>query len=573
MTRPLIAALAAAILLSPSLGRAQAQRTLSIQRFHAAIRVDSSGDLEIRETITAKFDGAWNGLYRAIPVKYRTPQGFSWTVGLEFEGAAGEGSALRTETSREGHYLKYKIWLPGAVDAVKTIVLRYRVRNGLRFFDEHDELYWNVTGDEWDVPIEAASAVIELPPGAAGVRATAFNGVYGSASRDAEVDIEGRHVTITMPHRLNFREGLTAVVGWDKGLVPEPTAVERTAGFLRANWPLALPIPVFLLAFTVWRRRGRDPRQRPITVQYEPPARLTPAEAGTLLDHSTDMRDVTATLVDLCVRGYLKLEERDERMLFGLIGDREYVIHRLKPRPDWRALPAHEQRLLEGLFEDDAASVELSELKDEFYTSIDGIKNGIFDRLLERGYYRARPDRVQAGWVFAGVVLGVITAMGGGALSASLSMTPVPFIAAGVLIALTLIGFGLVMPARTEAGARTLEQVLGFEEFLRRVEKENFERVVKTPELFDRFLPFAMAFGVEQKWAKAFQGIYTQPPTWFVGSGPITAFNASHFSSRLADFSGRAGSTLSSSPRSSSGSGFSGGSSGGGGGGGGGGGF
>ena len=153
-----------------------------------------------------------------------------------------------------------------------------------------------------------------------------------------------------------------------------------------------------------------------------------------------------------------------------------------------------------------------------------------------------------------------------------LDMTPFPFLIAGVVSAAIVIGFGRIMPARTVQGARVLERVLGFEEFLRRVEGDRLERVVKTPEMFERFLPFAMAFGVERKWAKAFEGIYREPPTWYVGStsGP---FNIQGFSGRLGDLSSRTESAMSSSPRSSGGSGFSGGSSGGGGGGGGGGGF
>jgi uncharacterized membrane protein len=114
----------------------------------------------------------------------------------------------------------------------------------------------------------------------------------------------------------------------------------------------------------------------------------------------------------------------------------------------------------------------------------------------------------------------------------------------------------------------------GFEEFLRRVEAEHLKKVIiGHPELFDRYLPFAMAFGVEKKWAKAFEGIYTEPPSWYVGSN-VTSFSVGRLSSSLADLSSKAGSTMTSSPRSSSGSGFGGGgSSGGGGGGGGGGGF
>ena len=463
--------------------------------------------------------------------------------------------------------------MPGAQDATRTFVLRYRARNGLRFFEDHDELYWNVTGDEWDVPIEAALATIELPPGTQGLHAIAFNGVYGSTARDASVEVGDRSVRIAMPHRLEFHEGLTAVVGWNKGAVAEPTAADRAVGFLRSNWPLAIPIPVFLLSLLAWWRRGRDPRRRPVAVQYEPPRGLTPAEVGTVVDNSADLRDITATMVDLAVRGYLKFEERDEHKLLGLVNRREYVLHRLKPSAEWSALAAHERKVLEGLFDGGAgAEKKLSDLEQEFYSNLPGIRNGIFERLQEQGVYQARPDQVKARWLVAAVFFGLLVAIGGGKLGARMSLTPIPFVAAGVLTGLILAGFATIMPARTEQGTRTLEQVLGFEEFLRRVETEHFEHVVKTPELFDRFLPFAMALGVEKKWARAFQGIYTQPPTWFVGTGAgFTQFDLGHFSSRLGDFSGRVGSTISSSPRTSSGSGFGGGGSSGGGGGGGGG--
>ena len=563
------------LLLSAASGApALAQRSLAIERFDATIQVDPAGDLRVTETIVARFTGSWNGIYRTIPVKYRTAQGLNWTLGLDLEGATdADGQSLRVDASRERHYIRYKIWVPGAEDVTRTVVLRYRATNALRFFEEHDELYWNVTGDEWDVPIEAATAPIELPPGTEGIRAVAFNGVYGSTAQEAEIQTSGTTVRVAMPHALGYHEGLTAVVGWNKGVVAEPSAAARASGVIGSNWPLAIPVPVLLLVFAIWRRRGKDPRRLPVAVQYEPPQGLTPSEAGTLLDNSADMRDVTATLVDLAVRGYLRIEERDERKLFGLIGAREYVLHRLEPSPDAVALASHERLIFDGIFSGRGASVELSELENEFYAKLPDIRTSLFDRLLERGAYHARPDKVRTGWMVGGAVLGVLIAGVGSRVADRFLLTPVPFIVAGVLVALILIGFGRIMPARTDAGARMLEQVLGFEEFLRRVEAEHFKRVIlDKPELFDRYLPYAMAFGVEKKWAKAFEGIYTEPPRWYVGSGG-PGFSASRFSSSLAAMSSKASAALSSSPRSSGGSGFSGGSSGGGGGGGGGGGF
>jgi uncharacterized protein (TIGR04222 family) len=562
-------------LLAATAHRAVAQRSLVIERFDAVIRVEPDGTIDVIETITARFTGAWNGIYRSIPVKYRTSQGLNWTLGLDVLGATdAEGRALRLETGREGHYVKLKMWIPDAEDATRTAVLHYRATNGLRFFDEHDELYWNVTGDEWEVPIEAATAHIELPPNATGVRAIAFNGAYGSTAQDASVAIEGTGVRIAMPHALSFYEGLTAVVGWDKGIVAEPSAAARTVGVLGSNWPLLIPVPVLVAAIVMWRRRGRDPRRLPVTVRYEPPQGLTPGEAGTLMDNTPDMRDITATLVDLAVRGRLRFEEREQSKLFGLVKEEEYVLHRLEPPVDAGTLAPHEQRLLDGIFSGRGTTVRLSELEDEFYAKLPGIRTAIFDRLLQRGLYHARPDRVRQRWQVAGIALAFGIGAFGTGLSSRMLLTPVPFVVAGVLVAVILVGFGLVMPARSVAGARMLEAVLGFEEFLRRVDAQQYKRViVGHPEMFDQYLPFAMAFGVEKKWARAFEDIYTQSPTWYTGPS-VTHFSVGHLSNSLAGFSAKAGTTMTSSPRSSSGSGFGGGgSSGGGGGGGGGGGF
>ncbi len=558
------------------------QKSYSIQRFDAQIHVNKDASIDVTETITARFVGSWNGLYRTIPIKYRTAQGLNWTLGVSLQGIenAATGQRLRTETSREGYSIKYKVWIPGAADADRTIVLRYHATNGLRFFDEHDELYWNVTGDEWQVPIQAATAEIELPPGTPGLRAIAFNGVYGSSARDASVALDDNVVRVEMPHPLGYHEGLTVVVGWDKGVVTAPGAIARLGEVLRSNWPLLIPIPVFGLAFLSWWRRGRDPRQRPIAVQYEPPKGMTPAEAGTLLDNSADMRDITATMVDLAVRGKLQIVEQQYEKVFGLFGGgTDYAFRRLMPVTDSykEGIAPHERRVFNGIFAGHNEVVPLSQLKNEFYKNLSSIRDEIYDALTANGFYKNRPDKVKQNWMGAAVGIGLLVGVGGTYLSKLTSLTPIPFIAAGILSAIILLVFAQIMPARTDAGERALEQVLGFEEFLRRVESENLKRIIiGHPELFDKYLPFAMAFGVEKQFARAFEGIYTEAPRWYVGPS-VTNFNVGHFSSNMSHLSSVASTTMSSSPRSSSGSGFGGGggggSSGGGGGGGGGGAF
>jgi len=553
-----------------------AQRSYSIDRFDAQIRVNRDASIDVTETIIAGFVGSYNGIYRMIPVEYRTSTGLNWTLGVTLQSAKdAAGNDLRTESSRQAHYIKYKIWIPGASNATRTIVLRYHATNGLRFFDEHDELYWNITGDEWEVPIHAAGAEIDLPSNTPGVRAIAFNGVYGSTARDAVVSIDGDVVHIAMPQGLGYHEGLTAVVGWNKGAVIEPSAASKLFAMLLDNWPLFIPILVFAFAFMSWWRRGRDPRQRPIAVQYEPPKGMTPAEAGTLLDNSADMRDITATMIDLAVRGQMRIEEHQNPKLFGLFGGgTEYSFERLKPvASDYSdGMAPHERKVYSGIFLGHNQVVPLSELKDEFYKELDGIRAAIYDALTASGYYKNRPDKVKNNWSGGAVAVGMLVGVGGIYVSKLTMFTPVPFVIAGILSFVILILFAQVMPARTGSGTRALEQVLGFEEFLRRVESEHLKRVIiGHPELFDKYLPYAMAFGVEKQFARAFEGIYTEPPRWYVGPS-VTNFNVGHFSSSMSHLSTVAGTTMASSPRSSSGSGFGGGGGSGGGGGGGGGG-
>jgi len=574
-----IGILIAAILLAgawPACGEA---RSLVIERFHADVLVGLRAGIAVTETIRARFTGRWNGIFRTIPVEYRTPQGFNYSLLLSLRAVTDDaGSPLRYEESRERHYRKIKIWVPGAVDTVRTVVLQYQVRNGLRFFPEHDELYWNVTGDEWPVPIEAASARIELPAGVSGLRAAAYAGVVGSREQAARIAVAGTEVTVQGTRALGFREGLTVAVGWDPGVVRRPGALEQVELFLRSNWMFAVPLGVFALMFILWYRRGRDPRRRPIAPCYEPPEQLTPAELGTLVDSSPDMRDVTATLVDLAVRGFLGIEEHREPRLLGLTSKQEYVFTQRKPPAEWQGLEAHERLLLQALFADGLRQVvSSSDLENAFYRYLPGIRDGMFSRLLQRRYYGRRPDKVRAVYVFGGVAAGIALVAGGVALSSALALSPLGAVAGGILSGAIVAGFGWIMPARTVQGARALEGVLGFEDFLSRVEGDRLRRMVKTPDMFEKFLPFAMALGVEKEWARAFEDIYRQPPDWYRG-GDASTFRTRSFVSGLGHMSVRTGEAMGSSPRSSGGSGFggggsSGGSSGGGFGGGGGGGF
>jgi uncharacterized membrane protein len=277
------------------------------------------------------------------------------------------------------------------------------------------------------------------------------------------------------------------------------------------------------------------------------------------------------------VRGYITIEEHQRDRMLGLMHDKDYNFIVQKNRSEWSKLRPHEQTLLEGLFAAGTVgeSVPMSSLENHFYANLPTIKSNIFDSLMTDGYYRTRPDSVRSAYIAAGFIGGLLLLFGGVKIASNQGMSPLAFIIAGILTGAIVCAFGWFMPAHTEKGARTLEGVLGFEDFLVHVESERFNRMIKTPEMFEKFLPFAMALGVEKNWSRAFQGILTQPPQWYRGSSYGPSFYPMMFTNDMSAMSSRASSVMSSAPRSSGGSGFSGGggSSGGGFGGGGGGGF
>jgi len=563
-------------LLAMAFSAGASARQLQIEKFYAEIFVQPDSSLDVTETIEANFIGVWHGMYRTIPVEYVTPQGFNYSLFVKFEGATdAAGQSLKVESSRQGHYLKWKIYIDDATDVDRTIHLHYLVRNGLKFFEDHDELYWNVTGDEWDVPVGDASAQVYLPQGVTGVRTNEFTGAFGSRSQNAEITSSGNTVDVSMKRPLSFHEGLTIAIAFDKGFVKEPGASDLIQQFMASNWPLFFPIPVFLIMFWLWSTRGRDPRVGPVAVQYAPPVGLTPAEAGTLVDEQAAMRDITATIVDLAVRGYIVIEEKEKSGIMGLLHSKEYVFHLKKGLGEWTGLKAHELALLAGIFSNGAQTdVELSALQNVFYKNLPGIKGNIFDELMAHGYFQHRPDYVRGGYIGGGVVAGALFTFLGISMAQKMGMAPAPFMLAGILSAAIIAGFGWFMPARTAEGAKALAGVLGFEDFLSHVEADHMNRISQTPETFEKFLPFAMALGVEKKWVGAFQNIYSQPPSWYQGNYAGGGFYPIMFINSLDNMTAHASSVMASAPRSSGGSGFGGGGgSGGGMGGGGGGGF
>lgn len=578
--------LAAAVLAAVAVNAGAQERTIRIRDFGARLVVERDGSVDVTEHLIVGFSGQWNGIVRDLSLRHNTAQGRRTKLDVAVVSITdGTGRPLRVEeqTKDNGWTRELRIWIPGARDADREVVIRYRIANAIRFFygssreGALDELYWNVTGNSWTMPIDKVHARVVLPGGVTPTRTAAYTGATGSVASDATIKTEVNEVDFLLRRGLSPYEGMTIGVGWPAGhITSRPSeAQERLAGVVLWS-PLIVPLIVFALAFRTWQKRGRDPKERSYVVRYEPVEGTSPAELGTLLDHTAQMQDITATLVDLAVRGFIRIEEVTESRFLGLSKSTDYIIHIIRKRSDWTSLKPHEQRYLEGLSlaaPRDAYVFKVSELQNRFYKSLPKIRDSIYDSLISSGYYLERPDQVKVKWgalavfcAFAGIGLAILATTRGWVM-----ISPAALVAGGILSAVIVFVFSRIMPARTAIGARAREATLGFKEFLERVETERYRQMITSPELFERYLPFAMAFGVAEKWARAFEGIYRDPPTWYTGG--TGHFSPGAFASTMGEMSGAASSSMSSSPSSSGSGSGGGGSSGGGSGGGGGSGF
>jgi uncharacterized membrane protein YgcG len=531
-----------------------------ISDFKDKIAISQNGSALVSEKITLVFKGEWHGIHRTIPIEYPGPNGTNYTLYIDVKSITDEnGHKLKYESSHKGAYRDLKIYIPGAVDATRDVNIDYTVRNGTRYFDSHDEFYWNVTGNDWPVPIEHASAFVTLPQNAAGsLRAQTFTGVYGSKTSEATAEVNGADVTFETTNPLPMRGGLTVDIYIPKGILKEPGGLTKLAWFLGSNPIVFLPLFTLLVMGGLWYMVGRDPDAgMSVAPMYEPPQGFSPAEVGTLIDDSIDPRDITSTIVDLAVRGYIKIEEKVNTIL--VFHTKDYVFHLLKPREQWgQDLKPHERVMLENIFAGGGTETPLSTLKNHFYTALPTVREDVMSALRGKGMYSVDPESANGYSIAAGVAIVLVVAavqvLGWLNLFNSVLLVMVCGAASAVIWWL----FARQMTAKTALGSRTLVAVLGFQEFMNRVDADRIKRM--PPDTFEKFLPFAMALGVEHHWAQAFAGIIKDPPNWYVGPNPAVAFNPIFFSTSMHSMASNMNQVFVSAPRaSSSGSGFGGG--------------
>lgn len=620
-----------------------AQQTERILSFISRIRIQTDGSMTVTETITVYAAGRQikRGIYRDFPTHYKDRFGNSVRVGFKVLQVLRNGrpEAFHLKKSANGIrvYMGRKDQTVGTGNHAYT--LTYRTDRQLGYFDEFDELYWNVTGNGWSFFIEQVQAVVEPPPYAEVLEVSAYTGPKGARGQDFTVnrdDLDNIHFVTTKV--LKPWEGLTIAVSWPKGFVASPTFTDKVGYFFGDN-PTTLPSVlgmIILMAYYLWAwfKIGWDPAKGPIIPLFSPPEGFTPGAVRFVTRMGFDHKTFTSALVNMAVKGFLNIQENQDEFTLFKTGIRDSLLSR------------GEKRIAKNLFQggnliklETANHRKIGKAMDSFKKSLK------ID--FEKRYFQLNSKWLIPGggislltlicvvlsaseiggavfmmvWLFiwtvgcfvlvlvtikawqtafssggshgfikklspVGITLFMLPFMGFeffGMWAFSSMVSPMAVVVLFLIIAVNFIFYHLIK-APTLYGRRIMDQIEGFKLYLSVAEKQGLamrNAPEKTPQVFDKFFPYALALDVENQWSEQFANILAQggrgsdySPSWYTG-GNWHRLGVSGMANSLGSSFSSAISSSSSPPGSSSGGsgGGGGGSSGGGGGGGGGGGW
>ena len=633
MQRLLLALLGALALLAPAKAAAEER----IRYFLSDVRVERDGTLDVAETIRVRSEGETirRGILRDFPTRYRDDGSRRVNVGFEVVGVQRDGREEPWAKEALSNGVRIRIGSPDLLlePGDHQYVIRYRTTRQIGFFEDHDELYWNATGTGWTFPIDVAEARIRLPEAVRFGDRSIYTGPQGSTERNAEVVAEQPgDILFRTTSPLDAGEGLTVAAAWPKGVVSPPSSGARLGWWLRDYGPPVVGLIglLGLLAyyFQAWRRAGRGPAPGTIVPIFSPPDDMSAAEVRYVSKMSLDNRAFSAALVDCGVRGALRLREQEG----GLLSSSKMFIEKQGASA---ALPAAEAGMVEKLF----ASTDSLLMDDANHATFQAAREALEEGLKKthEGVLFVRNSRYSlAGLALLGLAA-FATAVTVAATDDSIPLSAsVPVVGvASFVLGLSLIGWSrnrlsagrcmvvlaasllfsisffsavitmvavaeagrflpvliplLALPvsisafwwmaAPTRKGRKAMDRIAGFRHYLSIAEEERLETMhppEKTPELFERYLPYAIALKVENAWAARFTSVLAaaaldgQAATmgWYSGQGDPWR-ETDDFVDRIGSSLTSAVSSASTAPGSSSGS-SGGGSSGGGGGGGGG---
>ena len=566
MYRAALACLLLHVVLLAGMPAAAKERILS---YDSTIDVSEDGSMTVREAIrvVAEGDRIRRGIYREFPTTYKDRFGNRVVVDFRVTEVTRDGQPESWHREKRANGVRI---YAGRSDTLLdpgeyTYTFTYRTDRQIGFFENHDELYWNVTGNGWDFSIDSASATVTLPGqvNATDITMAGFTGRQGATERDYTSAVAAGGASIRTTQALPPRAGLTLVMGWPKGVVDEPGRWQRLAYLLGDNLGLVLSLLAFvgsgLYLFAMWSRHGRDPGKGVIFPHYEPPEGYSPAAARYVNEMGYDDKTFAAAVINLAVKGYVSIT----------CHDKEYTLQR---QASSSPLAPGEAALLDRLFRGGA----VLKLENSNHAQVSTARSA-HKRALQRDYlnqyFRTNASLLLPSIVACALLLLVIVSTG------HFVLLVLPFYA-GIIV--LHIAFAYLLKAPSGRGRRFMDKLEGFRLYLEVAEKDDLalrHPPELTPELFERYLPFAIALGVEQAWAQRFSQVFARlgagaegaayRPAWYQGNFSATRMNS--FASSVGGSFSSAISSAASPPGSSSGGG--GGSSGGGGGGGGGGGW
>lgn len=562
-----------------------------INSMEVAAQILDNGDMKIREKISVNFDISKHGIYRTIPLLFE-PKGTGYktsnfsAIKVESVNVLQDGNpATFTSSERTGsacpsnflasEYNKEQFIKIGNSNSTivgpHEYIISYLVKNALRDDRGYPELYWNMIGQGWGVDIDQAkiritkSGNLEFSTD----KIFCYSGIYGSTdSESCQTFIVDEGTIDFTINNLRPYHGVTV----QTAIKPDYTAQlssnltgqkDRSQEYVLKKWYYLLAFLPFLYFVYIWNKDGKDPETRGVIApRFDAPDAMSPAQAGMVLDQSVDNVDIAAIIISIAQKGWMKITYRKGE-IFG-IGE-DYIFEKEKETTKAKTLTEEEKHIFDNIFVAGRPATPLSSLKNTFYLVIDETKAKLYSWAVLNNYLKSTPGPIQGAFVPGYVLLGIVWYL---AISNS-SFVMIAFAALSTILSIIVLFMYRFYTTKGKAGQ---EEILGLKMYMSTAEKDRIEfhnAPAKSPELFLKLLPYAMALGVVKIWADKFEGLNMQPPTWYVG--PYSHFNATVFANDMTRASSSFASTMTSVPSSSGSGGGGGGFSGGGGGGGGGG--
>ena len=615
-----------------------------ILRFDSDITINDDASLLVTETIEIQAEGInfRRGILRDFPTRYEDRYGNTIKVTFDVERVLRDGVSENYQLESLSNGVRVRVGNANVFleHGPHQYTISYRTTRQLGFFEDHDELYWNVTGNGWDFSIDEVEARVRLPGGAQAVQRAGYTGPQGATGSDFETFERGGVWTFRTTRPLGPREGLTVAIGWPKGFVPEPSGTDRARWFFRDNVATGVAIGSTLIVFAyyslAWRRFGRDPEKGTIIPRFEPPPGLSPAATRFIRMLGFDQQAYSAALINMAVKEYLVIESEGKsyRLRKQPAGDLKSLSHGerkivakifagesiLLDNKNHRVLGKSVKQLRRALrLEHEQAYFQRNTLffivgiilsaVVVFLTAINSNDQAAFPRALimalisaflvylalhffggddDDPTFRARPtafSRSASIVAVTQVIVFSIVVAGNTAGAAIFNVfgNPLQSLCFALLGGLNVVFFFL-LKRPTLAGRKIMDEIEGFRMYLGTAEEERLNLLNppdKTPQLFEKYLPYALALDLENEWSEKFARILVlasmapgdsgYEPRWYSGRDWRPG-ETSSFTRSLGNSLGAAVASSTTAPGSSSGSG-GGGSSGGGGGGGGGGGW